>query len=38
MTNEDLNKVQYSYNETAMLLKRVKDQKKNLAEAYAEGF
>ena len=38
MTNEDLNKVQYSYNETAMLLKRVKDQKKNLDEAYAEGF
>ncbi|CAF2115106.1 hypothetical protein Bca4012_096614 [Brassica carinata] len=36
MTNEDLNKVQYSYNETAMLLKRVKDQKKNLDEAYAE--
>ncbi|KAJ4890035.1 Factor of DNA methylation 1 [Raphanus sativus] len=36
MTNEDLNKVQYSYNETAESLKRVLDEKKNLDKAYAE--
>ncbi|CAG7869044.1 unnamed protein product [Brassica rapa] len=35
MTNEDLNKVQYSYNKTAMSLKRVLDEKKTLHEAYA---
>lgn len=38
MTNEDLNKVQYSYNKTAMSLQRVLDEKKNLHEAYADGF
>ncbi|KAL0723601.1 hypothetical protein Bca4012_038200 [Brassica carinata] len=35
MTNEDLNKVQYSYNKTAMSLQRVLDEKKTLHEAYA---
>ncbi|KAG2321298.1 hypothetical protein Bca52824_014511 [Brassica carinata] len=35
-TNEDLYKVQYSYNYTAMSLQRVLDQKKTLDEAYAE--
>lgn len=37
MTNEDLNKVQYSYNKTAMSLQRVLDEKKNLHEAFADG-
>lgn len=37
MTNEDLNKVQYSYNKTAMSLQRVLDEKKTLHEAYADG-
>ncbi|ESQ35218.1 hypothetical protein EUTSA_v10007054mg [Eutrema salsugineum] len=36
MTNEDLNKVQYSYNKTAMSLQRVLDEKKTLHEAYAD--
>ncbi|CAH8321373.1 unnamed protein product [Eruca vesicaria subsp. sativa] len=36
MTNEDLNMVQYSYNETAMSLQMVLDQKKDLDKAYAE--
>lgn len=37
MTNEDLNKVQYSYNETAMSLQSVLDEKKTLDKAYADG-
>ncbi|KAG7591840.1 XS domain [Arabidopsis thaliana x Arabidopsis arenosa] len=36
MTNEDLNKVQYSYNKTAMSLQRVLDEKKSLHEAFAD--
>ncbi|KAL9306289.1 putative XS domain-containing protein [Arabidopsis thaliana] len=36
MTNEDLNKVQYSYNRTAMSLQRVLDEKKNLHQAFAD--
>ncbi|VVB11524.1 unnamed protein product [Arabis nemorensis] len=35
MTNEDLNRVQYSYHKTAMSLMRVLYEKKNLHEAYA---
>ncbi|VVA91487.1 unnamed protein product [Arabis nemorensis] len=35
MTNEDLNRVQYSYNKTAMSLQRVLYEKRNLHEAYA---
>lgn len=37
VTNEDLTKVQYSYNRTAMSLQRVLDEKKNLHEAFADG-
>ncbi|CAA7026053.1 unnamed protein product [Microthlaspi erraticum] len=36
LTNEDLNKVQYSYNRTEMSLQRVLNEKKTLHEAYAD--
>ncbi|KAL1221413.1 Factor of DNA methylation 1 [Cardamine amara subsp. amara] len=36
LTNEDLSKVQYSYNKTAMSLQKVLEEKKNLHEAYAD--
>uniref|UniRef100_A0A1J3JCG4 Factor of DNA methylation 1 n=1 Tax=Noccaea caerulescens TaxID=107243 RepID=A0A1J3JCG4_NOCCA len=36
LTNEDLNKVQYSYNRTAMSLQRVLGEKKILHDAYAD--
>ncbi|KAF8094521.1 hypothetical protein N665_0360s0025 [Sinapis alba] len=36
LANEDLNKVKYSYNETAMSLQRVLDEKKTLDKAYAD--